>query len=466
MTATQPTASQAAPASKRFEGGVYAPPAFNPEVYRARRQRVLDTIGCNTLVVYSPSEAHRTHDLNYRYRPDSDVYYLTGFDEPDSVVVLTNDHPDHKFVMFVRPRDPERETWDGIRAGVEGAATKFGADAAYTIGEFPAKIGDYLNKSKTLYYRFSRDEHFNQQILGALKNAKWSRHRNGYWPDTLRDTNWLLGEMRLRKDEDEVERMRRAADIAVEAHCEAMRAAAPGKYEFEIEAVIEYTFRRRGAFGSSYTSIVGSGANATILHYNTNDRLMQDGDLLLVDAGSEYGYYASDITRTYPVNGKFTEPQKHIYEVVLRSQLAAIEKVKPGNRFLDYHVTARDVLIEGLIDLGLLEGSVEKNVEERTFEKFYMHRAGHWLGSDVHDASPYMVEESEGNYASRIFEPGMVVTVEPGLYFQPTLENVPAQYLGIGIRIEDDILVTADGNHNLTAGTPKTVEEIEAWMGK
>lgn len=461
----QPSSASVSSPKQRTKGGVHAPVAFDADLYKARRAQVLERLGRNTLVLFSPPEAHRTHDLNYRYRPDSDVYYLTGFDEPETVVVLTNDHPEHKFVMFVRPRDAERETWDGFRAGLEGAVSRFGADVAFPISEFSSKIADYLNNGQTLYYRFSRDEVFNQHIFNAMKAARWRSHRSGHAPDTIRDTGCLLGEMRLRKDPSELNRMRIAGEIAAEAHCEAMLAAAPGKYEFEIEAVIEYVFRRRGALGPAYTSIIGSGANATILHYNTNDRLMEDGDLLLIDAGCEYGYYASDITRTFPINGKFTDPQRKIYEAVLKSQLASIDMVKPGNRFIDYHNKATEVLVEELLKLGLLEGTVEKNLEDKSYMKFYMHRAGHWLGSDVHDASSYVVEQ-EDDFVSRIFEPGMVVTVEPGLYFQTSLEGVPAEYLGIGIRIEDDVVVTETGNEILTAGVPKFIDEIEALMAR
>ncbi len=461
------SAPSRAAATNRF-GQVFAPPVHDPELYRRRRQRVLDAIGNNTLVIYSPPEPHRTHDLSYRYRTDSDVYYLTGFDEPETVVVLTNDHPEHKFVMFVRPRDPERETWDGLRAGVEGAKAKYGADEAFPVTDFNAKISDYINRGTTLYFKFGRDEHFNQQFLSTFRTTRMKKMRGGTAPDTIRDTLAILGEQRLFKDADEIERLRRAADIAAEAHVRAMQVAAPGKYEFEIEAELEYVFRRRGAYGSAYTSIVGSGANGTILHYNTNDRLMSDGDLLLIDAGAEYGYYASDITRTFPVNGVFTPAQKAVYDVVLAAQKASIDAVKPGRTFGDYHQVALDTLIDGLRDLKLLEGSVEEIKVNKTYEKFYMHRAGHWLGSDVHDNCGYFTGEYDelGKARYKTFEPGCVVTVEPGLYFAPHLEGVPAEFLGIGIRIEDDILVTADGNENLTAAVPKETADIEAVMKK
>jgi Xaa-Pro aminopeptidase len=448
-------------------GPVCPPPPFAAEVHRTRRQRALDAIGKNTLVLYSPPEAHRTHDLNYRYRPDSDVHYLTGFAEPETVVVLTNDHKDHKFVMFVRPRDPERETWDGYRAGVEGAKEKYGADEAFPIAEFERRIGDYLNVGTTLYFRFSRDEAFNTRLLNRFREVRRQRARQGPAPEILRDTGSVLGELRLRKDAHEIERMRAAADIAAEAHRQAMRVAAPGRYEFEVEAELEYVFRRRGAMGAAYTSIVGSGPNATILHYNANDRLMKDGDLLLVDAGAEYGYYASDITRTYPVNGKFTDPQRTVYELVLAAQKAALETVTPGRRFNEYHDAALRVLVAGLIDLKLLQESVDEAIEKKTYAKFYMHRTGHWLGGDVHDACGYFTgEEENGMFLYKSFEPGHVVTVEPGLYFAPTLEGVPAEFLGIGVRIEDDVLVTDDGNEILTTAAPKEIAEIEAWMGR
>ncbi|QUV85010.1 aminopeptidase P N-terminal domain-containing protein [Chloracidobacterium aggregatum] len=443
-------------------GEVFPPVPFDAGRYAKRRRQVFRQLGEDVLLLYNPPEAHRTHDLFYRYRPDSDVYYLTGFEEPEAVVLLVGG-PCPRFIMFVRPRDPEREMWDGLRAGVEGAVTCYGADEAFPIESFDAEIGRYLEHARTLYFKFGRDEQFNQRVLTAFRAAARRRHRQGPAPGVIRDTLPLLGRMRLVKDADELLRMRRAADIAAEAHLRAMERARPGQYEFEVEAELEYVFRKRGALGSSYTSIVGSGPNATILHYNTNNSRLRDGDLLLIDAGAEYGYYASDITRTFPVGRQFTAAQRDIYDLVLQAQKAAIDAVQPGARFNAYHEVALDTLIDGLRHLRLLSGSHDEIRELRTYLKYYMHRAGHWLGSDVHDACTYFTDETRnGQHLYEKLRPGCVVTVEPGLYFAPGVNDTPEHYIGIGVRIEDDVLVTRTGNEVLTAAVPKEVADIEA----
>ncbi|MFQ3582381.1 MAG: aminopeptidase P N-terminal domain-containing protein [Chloracidobacterium sp.] len=443
-------------------GEVFPPPAFNAERHAKRRQRVFKALGDDLMLLYNPPEAHRTHDLYYRYRPDSDVYYLTGFEEPDAIVLLVGGKTP-RFIMFVRPRDPERETWDGARAGVEGARTCYGADEAFPIERFDAQIGAYLEQTQTLHFKFGRDEQLNQRVIQAFRAAARRRHRQGPAPGIIRDTLPILGKMRLAKDADELLRMRRAADIAAEAHLWAMQSTRPGQYEFQVEAELEYIFRRRGALGSSYTSIVGGGANATVLHYSANNALLRDGDLLLIDAGAEYGYYASDITRTFPVGHRFTPAQREIYELVLAAQKAAIAAVQPGARFDDYHQVALETLIDGLRDLKLLTGSLDEIKEKKTYMKYYMHRAGHWLGSDVHDACTYFTQETEnGTFLYEKLRPGCVVTVEPGLYFAPGGKGVPKRYAGIGVRIEDDVLVTRTGNEVLTAAVPKEVADIEA----
>lgn len=443
-------------------GEVFPPPTFDAARYANRRRRVFKLLGDDVMVLYNPPEAHRTHDLYYRYRPDSDVYYLTGFEEPDAVIVLVGG-ASPRLVMFVRPRDPERETWDGARAGVEGAKAIYGADEAFPIDAFDAHIGGYLETAQTLYFKFGRDEHLNQRVIAAFRAAARRRHRQGPAPSAIRDTLPLLGKLRLVKDADELLRMRRAADIAAEAHLRAMATVQPGWYEFQVEAELEYVFRRRGALGSSYTSIVGGGANATVLHYNANNSLLRDGELLLIDAGAEYGYYASDITRTFPIGKRFTPAQRDIYELVLQAQKNAIAAVQPGARFDKYHQVALDTLIDGLRDLKLLTGSPDEIKEKKTYTRFYMHRAGHWLGSDVHDACTYFTNETEnGSFLYEKLRPGCVVTVEPGLYFAPGLKGVPKRYAGIGVRIEDDVLVTRTGNEVLTAAVPKEIADIEA----
>ncbi len=443
-------------------GEVFPPPTFDPKRYAARRRRVFKQLGDDVMILYNPPEAHRTHDLYYRYRPDSDVYYLTGFEEPDAILVLVGGKSP-RLVMFVRLRDPERETWDGPRAGVEGAKAIYGADEAFPIDAFDAHIGPYLETAQTLYFKFGRDEYLNQRIIGAFRAAARRRHRQGPAPSIVRDTLPLLGKLRLVKDADELQRMRRAADIAAEAHLRAMQTARPGWYEFQVEAELEYVFRRRGALGSAYTSIVGGGPNATVLHYNANNAILRDGELLLIDAGAEYGYYASDITRTFPIGKQFTPAQRDIYSLVLEAQKNAIAAVQPDARFDEYHQVALETLIDGLRDLKLLSGSTDEIKEKKTYLPFYMHRAGHWLGSDVHDACTYFTHETEnGNFLYEKLRPGCVVTVEPGLYFAPNLKGVPKRYAGIGIRIEDDVLVTRTGNEVLTAAVPKTIADIEA----
>lgn len=428
-------------------------------VYAQRRAEFMLRLGSGAAVFRSAPEAVRSNDSHHKYRQDSNLHYLTGFDEPDSVCLILPEHPEHKFVLFVRPRNPEREVWDGRRAGPEGALKDFHADAAFPMDKLDEELPKYLEKSDLIHYRFGLDPVFDQKIFNIVNNARYWRQRNGVGPYGIVDPGEILHEMRLIKSADEIALMRRAAQIAAGAHEAAMRAVRPGMYEFEIEALIENRFRSEGASGPSYNSIVGSGPNATILHYNDNNRRMEDGDLLLVDAGAEYQYYCSDITRTYPVNGRFTRPQREIYELVLEAQTAAIERAVPGAAFIDIHDRALEVLVEGFLRLGLLEGEKEKVIEEATYKKFYMHRTSHWLGGDVHDVGKYQWKGE-----SRKLEPGMILTVEPGIYIGD-LQDVPAEYRNIGVRIEDDVLITENGNEVLTAGAPKRVEDLEAIIG-
>ena len=406
-------------------------------------------------------EVTRSHDTHYRYRQDSDFYYLTGFEEPDAIAVVAPSHAEHRYTLFVRPRDPEREIWDGRRAGVEGAKSEYGADAAFEVKEFPAKLQEILDGADTLYYRLGVDAELDQTLVKEIRNMRALVRKGVHPPATITDPAVLLHEMRLVKTVEEIEIMQRSCDIAAEAHREAMRAARPGMKEYEIEALVEFVFRRNGALAPAYTSIVGSGANATVLHYVNNDATLRDGDLLLLDAGAEYRGYASDITRTFPVNGRFTEAQRDVYGVVLDAQIECVEMVKPGVTMEELYQHSIRLLTEGMLRLGLLKGDAEKLIEEGAYKKFYMHRLGHYLGMDVHDVGRYMFD---GKY--RPVEPGMVMTVEPGLYVAADAEDVPDKYRGIGVRIEDDVLVTSDGHRVLTSAAPKQVEEIEELMAR
>ena len=418
-------------------------------------------------IIPAAREAVRSHDTNYRYRQNSDFFYLTGFEEPDAIAVIAPSEA-KKFTLFVRPRDPERAIWDGYRAGVEGARTDYSADEAFPIAEFDGKLPEILDGPASLYYAFGHaNSELDEKIIRQLALMRETNRRPLEPPQTIVDPTSILHEMRVFKSEAEVEIMQRAADIAAAAHVEAMNTVRAGMKEYEVEAMLEASFRRQGAAGSSYTSIVGSGANATTLHYITNQDTLRDGDLLLVDAGAEYLGYASDITRTFPVNGQFTEAQRDIYDLVLQTQMSCIDMVRPGVRLEDLKTHSVEMLTEGMVKLGLLKGDPAKLIEEKKYTQFYMHNLGHFLGIDVHDAGRYYF-----NGESRPAEPGMVMTIEPGLYISPDTKNipegfnqdVPAKYLGIGVRIEDDVLVTEKGARVLTNKVPKDAGEIEALM--
>ncbi|HKC64301.1 MAG TPA: Xaa-Pro aminopeptidase [Pyrinomonadaceae bacterium] len=412
-------------------------------------------------IIASAREATRSNDTLYRYRQDSDFYYLTGFDEPEAIAVVAPSK-EQKYTLFVRPRDPEREIWDGRRAGVEGAKSEYGADEAFPISEFEEKIGDYLNGAANLYYRIGNgNADLDETIIHQIKRLRTLARKGMRAPEAIVDTGTIIHEMRLFKSEEEIELMQRAADISAEAHREAMLQARPGMKEYEIEALIEYTFRKSGANAPAYTTIVGGGANATVLHYITNNETLADGDLLLIDAGAEYQGYAADITRTFPVNGRFTEAQREIYDLVLESQLACISMVRPGSRPQDINKRSIEVLTEGMIRLGLLKGDAETLIKEEKYKQFYMHTIGHFLGLDVHDVGRYHIKDE-----SRQLEPGMVMTIEPGIYIAADTKEIPEKYLGIGVRIEDDVLVTEDGNRILSSKAPKQAEEIEGLMAR
>jgi Xaa-Pro aminopeptidase len=395
----------------------------------------------------------RNNDVEHEYRQDSDLFYLTGFDEPESVAVF--DSRDGKWTMFVRPRDPDREIWDGPRAGIEGAKAVYGADDALAIGELDEKLPALLQDRQRLYYRLGQNRPFDDRLLGALERVRGRARAGVVAPTEIVDPSSIVHDMRLRKSHDEIETMRSAARITREAHELAMQRAKPGMHEYEIEALLLDTFRRHGSERPAYGSIVGSGPNACVLHYRKNDRRIHEGDLLLIDAGCELGYYASDVTRTFPVAPGFSREQQAIYEIVLEAQLAAIPAARPGATLEQIHAICVQVVTRGLVRLGLLSGEVEKLVEDGAYKKFFMHRTSHWLGMDVHDVGNYFVDGKP-----RPLEAGMVITVEPGIYIGPDESAVAPEWRSIGVRIEDDVVVTAGEPDVLTAGIPKTVDEV------
>lgn len=425
--------------------------------YQKRREELMAKIGNGTAIFRSAPVAVMHNDVEYAYRQDSDFYYLTGFNEENAVAVLAPHHAEHRFILFVQPKDKEKEVWTGYRVGVDAAKEKYGADEAYPISELDEKLPQYLEKADKIYYHLGRDRKFNETVLSHWQRLIATYSKRGTGPIAIEDSNFILHPMRLIKSEAELELMRKAIAISVEAHNHAREFAKPGRYEYEIQAEIEHIFRLRGGMGPAYPSIVASGANACILHYIENDRQLQENDLLLIDAGCCYQYYNGDITRTFPVNGKFTPEQKTIYDLVLTAQLAAIDQVKPGNSWNLGHDAAVRILTEGLVELGLLTGDIEEIIKEEKYKAFYMHKTGHWLGLDVHDAGIY----KHGEDAWQTLQPGQILTVEPGIYIAPDYQPAEGQpeiddkWRGIGIRIEDDVLVTESGHEILTAGVPK-----------
>ncbi len=411
-------------------------------------------------IIPSARETPRSNDTHFRFRQDSDFLYLTGFDEPDSVAVIAPAR-EQKYTLFVRPRDPAQEIWVGRRAGVEGAKSEHGADEAFPIAEFDEKLLDILDGAKVLYYRLGVNEEMDKQLIAKIASVRTLNRKPIAVPQTIIDPATIVHEMRVIQSDEEIEIMQTAADIAAEAHVEAMKAVRPGMKEYEVEALIEQIFRRRGASGPAYTSIVGAGANATVLHYINNDGELRDGELLLVDAGAEYKGYASDITRTFPINGRYRQGQREIYDLVLKAQMSCVDMVRPGTTHEQLKQHSIEVLTEGMVELGLLKGKPEELVKEKKYEQFYMHGLGHMLGIDVHDVGVYYHDKR-----SRALEPGVVMTVEPGIYVAPDTKDVPEKYLGIGVRIEDDVLCTNNGPRVLTTKVPKQAEEIEALMAR
>ncbi|MCG8325974.1 MAG: Xaa-Pro aminopeptidase [Thiotrichales bacterium] len=427
-----------------------------------RRKRLMDMMGEDSIAVIPTASVRiRNRDVEYPYRPDSDFYYLTGFAEPEAVAVLIPNRPQGEYLLFCRERDARMELWDGVRAGLEGACDIYAADDAFPIGDMDEIIPGLLENKERLYYNIGTDTAFDQRIAGWVNQVRERVRAGVHAPDEIISPNHFLHEMRLYKSRNEIKLMKKAARISALAHKRAMQVCRPGMMEYQIEADLNHEFMLHGARSPAYPSIVGGGRNACVLHYTDNRDELMDGDLLLIDAGAEFASYASDITRTFPVNGKFSVAQRAVYEVVLKAQLAAIRKVRPGNHWNEPHEAAIKAITKGLVDLGILKGSVKQLLQDQAYMPYYMHRTGHWIGMDVHDVGDYKIE---GEW--RTLEPGMVMTVEPGLYLSAATKGLARKWWNIGIRIEDDVLVTKNGNEVLSKDAPKTVDEIEKLMSR
>jgi Xaa-Pro aminopeptidase len=428
--------------------------------FQQRRQDLMNHMEPNSIAILASANGIlRNGDSEFRFRQSSDLYYLTGFQEAHSVLVLIPGRAQGQCLLFCQEKDPLKELWNGKLLGPEAAIKELGLDDAFPIGDIDDILPGLIEGRERVYYAMGKDEAFDHKVMEWVKVIRKKVRSGAHSPGEFLVLDHLLHEMRLIKSKAEIDVMRESGQIAVRAHKRAMQVCKPGLFEYQVEAEFLHEFFRSGCRAPAYTSIVAGGDNACILHYNENNQKLKGGDLLLIDAGCEFEYYASDITRTFPVNGKFTPEQKAIYELVLKAQLEAIETVKPGNHWDDPHNMTVKVLTEGLVALGLLKGEVPALIESGAYREFYMHRAGHWLGMDVHDVGDYKID---GKW--RQLEPGMVLTVEPGLYIAPNNMNVEERWRGIGVRIEDDVAVTRTGYEVLTAGLPKTVQEIETFM--
>jgi Xaa-Pro aminopeptidase len=438
--------------------------------YSTRREALIAQMhakGGGVAIIPTAPEVMRNSDADYPYRHDSYFYYLSGFTEPEAVIVLIAGKT-NQAILFCRDKNQGREIWDGYRYGPEAAREKFGFDAAFPIGALAAEMPKLLADAPAIFYALGRNTRLDAQVQTWLQAVRGQARAGITAPSTAHDVHVLLNEMRLIKDADEISIMKRAAAISAEAHARAMRISRPGLHEYQIEAELLHEFRKNGSQFPAYTSIVATGANACVLHYRAGDAVLKNGDLVLIDAGCELDSYASDITRTYPASGTFSDPQKTLYEIVLAAQAAAIAEVKPGKRFTDGHDAAVRVLAQGMLDTGLLDknktGTLDDAIANGDYRQFYMHRTGHWIGMDVHDVGEYRdPAATDEEKPWRTLQPGMALTVEPGIYVRPA-EGVPEKFWHIGIRIEDDALVTANGCDIITSAAPKTVAEIEATM--
>ena len=428
--------------------------------FARRRKQLMALMEPNSIaIVPAAPERQRSRDTDYHYRQDSDFLYLSGFEEPQAVLVLIPGREHGEFVLFVRERNREREIWDGYRAGPEGACSEFEADDAFPIDDIDDILPGLLEGKQRVYYAMGKDADFDKHVMDWVNTIRAKVRSGATPPGEFLDLSHFLNDMRLFKSAAELRVMKEAGDISARAHVRAMQACKPGVMEYQLEAEILHEFNMSGARFPAYNTIVGGGKNGCILHYIENSAPLKNGDLVLIDAGCELDYYAADITRTFPVNGKFSPEQKALYEICLQAQLAAIAECKPGKHWNDPHEATVRVITEGLVKVGLLDGNVGELIQAEAYKEFYMHRAGHWLGMDVHDVGDYKVG---GEW--RVLEPGMVLTVEPGIYVAPDNERVAKKWRGIGIRIEDDVVITKDGHEVLTSGVPKTVAEIEALM--
>ncbi len=432
---------------------------ITPAEYARRRRQLMEAAGDDAILVLPAArERVRSNDTYYPYRQDSDFWYLCGFQEPEAVLVLIPGRRHGEVILFCRERDPDREAWDGPREGQEGAVSRYGMDDAYPIEDLDDILPGLLEGRSRVYYHFGRDADFDLKLIGWVNRVRSQVRHGAQPPHEFLELGYLLHEQRLYKSADEVALMQTAADISVRAHRAAMRAARAGIHEYELQAELEREFRLHDAC-PAYNSIVGAGANGCVLHYRDNRSASRDGDLVLIDAGAEYLGYACDITRTFPVNGRFSKEQRVLHDLVLAAQVAALEQAQPGIPYEEGHLAAVEVLTDGLLRLGLLKGDLEENIIERHYQRFYRHKTGHWLGLDVHDVGDYKVVGE-----SRLLEPGMVFTIEPGLYISPDDRDVDPRWRGIGIRIEDDVLITDTGHHVLTGALERSADEIEAFM--
>jgi Xaa-Pro aminopeptidase len=430
---------------------------------RQQLKNFMEAIGKDSIaIIPAAHEVTRSYDTEFKFHQDPDFRYLTGFPEPDAIAVISPSSKKNPYTLYVRPRDEKMEIWYGRRQGVDGAKKNYKADKAVSIDKFEQDFAKLVNGHEKLYYRFGVDAKLDQVVLKYLSIQRHGRLKTAYPPHTIIDPTIIIHEMRLHKTPEEADLMQKSADIACEAHILAMQNCQVGMNESNIESIIEHHFRMSGAEGVAYNSIIGGGVNATILHYVENNQILKDGDLLLIDAGANYQGYSSDITRTFPVNGKYTKPQREVYDVVLEVQLALCEATKVGMTNKKRQETAIEMLVDGMLRIGLMKGKAKEIIKKKGYMKYYMHGLGHYLGLDVHDAGKYFTDAKAKN--SRPFEPGVCLTVEPGIYVSPDDKSAPAKFRGIGIRIEDDVLVTADGNINLTKNVPKHPDEIEEIM--
>jgi len=428
--------------------------------FKKRRKQLMQRIGKgNIAILGSSSSKIRNRDVHYPYRQDSDFYYLTGFSEPDALAVFIPGREQGEYILFCREFDETKALWEGAHAGLEGATGHYQADDAFPIDDMDEILPGMLENKGKVYYPMGRDPDFDHRLLDWITHIRGQSRSGIMAPGELVALEHILHEMRLFKSPEEIKLMRRAAEISAQGHVKAMQVCKAGLYEYQIEAELVHHFMQSGLRSVAYPSIVAGGKNACILHYTQNDDKLRNGDLLLIDAGAECDHYAADITRTFPVSGRFSEAQKKLYQLVLDAQLAAIDEIKPGTPWHNAHDASIDVLTKGLVHLGLLSGKVNTLIKKEKFKQFYMHRIGHWLGMDVHDVGDYKVDQKW-----RLLEPGMVLTIEPGLYIPSDCQSVDEKWRGIGIRIEDDLLVTEQGHEILTSGVPKTVADIEALM--